>query len=160
MLPSDAESLEIVEEMILGRAGESLVSEALQRHIRTRVTDEGLIIELFDLENAPLFLPDQDKPTQLLQDLMGIIASVAGLVHNGIAIEAHTRARPVVLADNPVWSLSTDRAKQARLMLRNGGLSYTRVRRITGHADRDPVVENRLAVRNNRIKVILLRSDI
>jgi len=32
-----------------------MVSDELQRHIVTRVMDEGLLIELFAIEGAPLF---------------------------------------------------------------------------------------------------------
>ena len=34
-------------------------ADPLLEHIRTRITDEGLIIEVFDIEGSPLF----DGPT-------------------------------------------------------------------------------------------------
>jgi len=153
-----AESLKQVEELLLGRAGESRVSEEMNRHIRTRVTDEGLIIELFDLNEARLFDPGTSEPMPLLEELAGLIASVADLVENGIAVDAHTRARPVVLADSPVWDLSTARANAMRRLLEASGIKRGRLRRVTGHADRKPAVSNPLAIRNNRLEVILLRS--
>jgi len=153
-----AESLKQVEELLLGRAGESRVSEEMNRHIRTRVTDEGLIIELFDLNEARLFDPGTSEPMPLLEELAGLIASVADLVENGIAVDAHTRARPVVLADSPVWDLSTARANAMRRLLEASGIKRGRLRRVTGHADRKPAVSNPLAIRNNRLEVILLKS--
>ena len=154
----EIETLKEVETLLLGRAGESLVSLEMNRHIRTRVTDEGLIIELFDLDGAQLFETDTDKATPLLQELAKLIASVSQLVENGIAVEAHTRARPVVVADSPVWNLSATRANAMRRLLQDGGLGRHRLRRVTGHADREPAVRNPLAIRNNRLEVILLRS--
>jgi len=79
-------------------------------------------------------------------------------VENGIAVDAHTRARPVVLADSPVWDLSTARANAMRRLLEASGIKRGRLRRVTGHADRKPAVSNPLAIRNNRLEVILLRS--
>jgi len=94
----------------------------------------------------------------LLEELAGLIASVADLVENGIAVDAHTRARPVVLADSPVWDLSTARANAMRRLLEASGIKRGRLRRVTGHADRKPAVSNPLAIRNNRLEVILLKS--
>jgi len=155
----DAERFREVEERMLGRAGESAVSDELHRHVRTRVTDEGLIIELFDQGDTPLFRGNSANATPLLEDLAALVASAAALVQNGIAVAGHISARPVVLADNPVWSLSTARANAMRRLLEKSGTETDRLRRVTGHANRKPAVRNPLAERNNRIEVILLRSD-
>jgi chemotaxis protein MotB len=152
-------ALEQLEKMLVGRGGESMVSKEMQRHILTRVTDEGLVIELFDLEDAPLFIEGTDTPTPLLTDLANLLSEVARLVENPIAVEGYTRAEPIVLVVNRVWDLSTSRANRMRLLLQSRGLSSERMHRVTGHADRDLAVENPMAVRNNRLKVILLRSD-
>lgn len=157
---AETEKLKELEEILSGKAGESMVSQETQRHILTRVTDEGLIIELFDLEHARLFETNGDRPTPVLKELARLVASVSVLVENGIAVEGHTAARPVVVANNPVWGLSSARADRMRALLEEAGLEPQRMRRVTGHADREPVVEqNALALRNNRLEVILLRSD-
>ena len=54
---------------------------------------------------------------------------------------------------------STDRAMQMRQLLEAAALDQKRIERVTGHADRKPAVRNPLAVRNNRLEIILLRSD-
>ncbi len=151
--------LEKLDDLLSGRAGESMVSKEMQRHILTRVTDEGLIIELFDLEDAQLFIKGTDTPTPLLKDLADLLSEVGALVSNAIAVEGHTRSEPIVLAINPVWDLSSSRANRMRLLLQAGGLIPQRMRRVTGHADRERVVDNPMAMRNNRLEVILLRSD-
>jgi len=151
--------LKKLEEEFLARAGESTVSKDTLQHIVTRVTDEGLVIELFDLIDRQLFHSDTDKPTELLNDLVVLVASVAKLVTNPVAVEGHTRSKPVVVLDNPVWSLSTARADRVRRMLEKGHLNVKRLHRVTGHADRSPVHNNRMSVRNNRVEIILLRSD-
>lgn len=147
-----------LEAELMGHGGESLVSLEALRHIVTRVTDEGLIIELFANDGMPLFEKGSDRPTLLLRDLARMIARVTDKVTNKVALGAHIRAHPVVLADNPVWELSGARASRMRRLLEGSGMEPERIRRVTGHADRQPAVENPMAIRNNRIEVILLRN--
>lgn len=148
-----------IEEALMGIGGESIVEKDQMKHIVTRVTDEGMIIEIFDLEGLALFEEGSDKPTVVLKDLADVIARVSGLVENDIAIGAHMRAAPVVLADNPVWGLTAERANKMREMLEDRGLARGRFKRQTGHADKSLAVKNPMAVRNNRLEIVLLRSD-
>ncbi|MFU8776215.1 MAG: flagellar motor protein MotB [Roseovarius sp.] len=157
---AEAEAFSMIEAMLTGRNGESMVSDDLLRHIVTRVSDEGLVIEIFDLPDVSLFEVDQATPTRLLQDLTVLLASAANLVINDAALAGHTRAQPVMLVRNPVWDLSAARANQFRLMLEDAGLAAKRMRRITGHADRSPVVFDPMDLRNNRLEMILLRSEV
>ncbi|KIC10345.1 chemotaxis protein MotB [Leisingera sp. ANG-M1] len=147
-----------IEEQLSGRGGESMVSVAMSRHIVTRVTDEGLIIELFATENAPLFEDGEAEPTALFRDLVRMIARVSEGVESNAAIGGHIRSHPVVLARNPVWELSHTRADKTRVLLESGGLAARRIHRVTGHADRKLAVANPMAARNNRIEIILLRE--
>ncbi len=164
--PSDSESgqaeteaLQAVEEMLTGRSGESMVSEQAARHIVTRVTDEGLVIELFDIADDPLFAANGTEPTQVMRDLVQMMVQVFSLVHNDVAISGHVSAQPVVLASNQVWEISAERADVTRELLEAAALQPNRVQRVTGHADRNPVARNPMAIRNNRIELVLLRSD-
>ncbi|MEO0750629.1 MAG: flagellar motor protein MotB [Pseudomonadota bacterium] len=154
-----SEALQQVEDILLGKSGESEVADELLRHIQTRVTDEGLIVELFDLEEARLFTGETAQPTPLLQDLAAVIVEAAALVVNDLAIEGHTHARAVVVANAPVWDITADRANAMRALMKDRGLDRMRVDRVTGHADRRPAVRNPVAIRNNRLEVIFLRSD-
>lgn len=141
-----------------GMGGESLVMENAKQHIVTRITDEGLVIELFDLEDVALFEAGSDTPTQILKDLAALIAGTAKTVTNKIAVGAHVRANPIVLAHSPVWDLSAQRATGMRELLEHSGVLPERIRRVTGHADRAPVVADPMAPRNNRVEIILLRD--
>ena len=155
---SDLEMQQTIEDALSGLSGESMVEPDLKRHIITRVTDEGLVVELFDLDDAPLFMRESDEPTEVLTRLLAVIADVSTLVTSHVAVEAHTRAVPLARKDNPVWGLSTGRATQARQVLSDAGLAPERVHRVTGHADREPAVADPMATRNNRIEVIFLRD--
>ncbi|MFC3612660.1 flagellar motor protein MotB [Lutimaribacter marinistellae] len=147
-----------LEALLQGRGGESLVSDKLLRHIVTRVTDEGLIVELFATEDAPLFEERSDRPTDLMKELARVVARSADIVTNWVAVGGHIRAHPVVLAESPVWELSNRRAERTRLLLESRGLDSSRVRRVTGHADRELADRNPMAARNNRVEVIFLRK--
>ena len=138
-------------ESVKGSNGESMVSRELSRHIITRVTDEGLVVELFDSAGAQLFEAGGAHPSPLLEALVGVIVEVGALVSNGVSVEGHIAAAPVILKENPVWDLSTERANAMRLLLHHAGFGERRVQRMTGHADRDLAVRNPMAVRNNRL---------
>lgn len=157
-----AEELELreVDSMLMARGGESMFSVEMQRHIITRVTDEGLVIELFDIPDAVLFTKDSAEPTPLLGELAQMLVRVFGLVQNDVAIEAHTRSYPVVLKHNPVWELSSERADVMRQLMLKQGLHHNRVKRITGHADKEPASYDPSNLRNNRLEVVLLRKNI
>lgn len=155
---AEEEALRALEEMLLGRGGESALRENELRHVVTRITDEGLVIELFALEGLPLFLRGTEAPTQLLEDLLAVVAQAARTVTNPVALAAHVSADPVVLAESPAWPLSAARADSVRRALGAKGLARERVRRVTGHADRSPVLRDPMAPRNNRVEIILLRE--
>lgn len=154
----DSKTFEEVESKLMGRGGESLVAKEALKHIVTRVTDEGLIIELFAIEGSPLFKANSDTPTNIMRDLTRIVSQAAVDVENGIAVTGHIRAHPVVLAESPVWELSSKRAAVTRRLLENSGTNPQRIQRVTGHADRKTVHENPMAVRNNRVEITLLRT--
>lgn len=158
----DAETaaLQEVEDVLLGRGGESLLSDEALRHVVTRLTDEGLVIEVFALPGAPLWEEGTARPLPVTREILAIVAEVAGLVTNPVALAGHLPARPVVLAQAPgaPWDLSAARANAARAALEAARLDPGRVARVAGHADRAPVVSNPASPRNDRIEVILLRT--
>lgn len=155
----EEEMLSAVETALLAHSGESMTMERLMRHVVTRVTDEGLIVELFDLPDAPLFEGQTALPTEGTRALVAVVAETFGLATNEVAVNGHVRSYPVPLADNPVWSLSSDRAQALRDGLQKAGLAPLRVQRVAGFADRKPVTADPTAPRNNRIELILLRRN-
>lgn len=160
MSPSQAK-LEDLESALLGRGGEALLPDQILRHVVTRLTDEGLVIEFFDLPGYPLFIGETDKPRPTLRQALGMLAKASGIVENGIAVEGHTATKSTLLLENPVWDLSTSRASAVREILEADGVSAERLMRVTGHADRSisPESSEPMSIRNNRIEVIFLRED-
>ncbi len=153
------QSLEEVSKILSAKGGESMTMERLLRHVVTRVTDEGLVIEVFDLQDAPLFEADSDVSTQTLKDIATLMSEVLTITINKVSVDGFTRSYPITLIDNPVWDLSADRAQAMRRLLEDAGMDGRRFARVIGHADRNPVAENQSSVRNNRLEIILLRAD-
>ena len=154
-----AETQRNIEAQMAGMGGESPTMKRALQHVITRVTDEGLIVEIFDLPDDPLFEEETDTPGPVLQDVTAMLAQVFGLVTNDIAVQGHVRSYPITLRDSPVWQLSTSRAQKMRLLLQGAGLPEERIARVTGKADRELSVRNPMSGRNNRIEMILLRQD-
>ncbi|MDX8350353.1 flagellar motor protein MotB [Cognatiyoonia sp. IB215446] len=152
-------ALRDIEAVLLGVGGESLMSEQALRHIVTRLTDEGLVIEIFDLPNATLFPPDSVVPNPVTVEVANILARLFQSVSNEVAVTGHLSAKSVLHVDNPLWELSMGRATQMRLLLEDGGLNPLRIARVSGAGDRNPAVRDATAPRNNRLEIVLLRDD-
>ena len=156
---AEAGAMQEVQDMLFGRGGESTLSNQALRHVVTRVTDEGLVIEIFDLPDEPLFTQNSAVPTPITTEIAGMLARVFEAVENDVAIRGHVRAQSVLAVDNPVWERSTDRAMQMRRLIEAGGFAPQRMARVTGAADRNPAVSDPTGMRNNRLEIILLRQD-
>lgn len=141
------------------RGGESMTMEQALRHIVTKITDEGLVIEIFDLEELPLFEGDSSTPLQITKDIASLLDDVLSITTNKLAVNGHVRSFPITLIDNPVWALSAARAQVMRGLLQEAGIDSEKISRIGGFADRKPMTANPMAIRNNRLEVILLRRD-
>lgn len=152
------EVFESVEARLLGKGGETKVMDNDLQHIVTRLTDEGLVIELFELDGARLFEVGTATPTPLLRDLASLINEAAKTVENDVALEGHVPSQAIVVAEQSTWQMSAARADAMRALLEQTGIVPKRIQRVTGHADREAVVRNPMAVRNNRIEVIFLRE--
>jgi chemotaxis protein MotB len=158
-LAAETEELAEIEEALLARGGESMTMEQLLRHVVTRVSDEGLVIEIHDQPDTPLFNVETAEPTALLRDLTVVVTDVLQVTTNEIAVNGYVHARPIVLANNPVWELSSARAQSLRALMEEAGMATERMQRVTGFADRKPVTSDPTALRNNRVEIVLLRRD-
>lgn len=147
-----------IERSLTGDGGDSMVSELARLHIETRLTDEGLIIEVFSRPGSPIFDPDTEMPQPWLAELAVTMVDLFGTVTNMVAVEAHIAAEPLVRSTASGWQRTTERAQIMRTLLEAGGLDAHRIARVTGHSDREPVVRPPIAPRNDRVEIILLRN--
>ncbi|MCC5984424.1 MAG: chemotaxis protein MotB [Rhodobacteraceae bacterium] len=156
--PSESEPpLETIEALLNDAASADAQGAELLRHLLLRITEDGLQIEVFDLDDSPLFAPGTAEPMPVLQALGGLLAEVLGLVSNPITLDGHVRAHAVVEREDRAWDLSMSRPQTLRQLLEDGGIMAQRFRHVTGHGDRQPVTGNPVSPRNNRV-VLLLRT--
>jgi len=106
--------------MIMAPGGESAIDDGIKKHVVTRLTDEGLILEFYDRPNAELF-DNNSEPSLIMQKLVGMVAKHASLVTNPIAVEAHVNSLPIVLQNRTEWETSLERATRIRQMLERTG---------------------------------------
>ncbi len=159
--PADqAEDLQELESLLLGRSGESDVADDLLSHIVTRVTEEGLVIDVFAKEGRPLFEVGSSEPTEMMHKILTMVSGVLALVSNQVQITGHTDGAPFLSEDYDNWRLSSDRADAVRRDLLENAVEADRIKRIIGEADRNLALPDRPDdPRNRRITLTILRSD-
>jgi chemotaxis protein MotB len=158
VIAAEKQNLSQVKSALTGRGGESMTMQRLLKHVVTKVTDEGLVVELFDLPDEPLFVGESAEPSDQTLKIASLLAEVMALAENQIAVNGYVRTLPITLKNNPNWELSAARAQVMRQMLEADKTPADRIERISGYADRKPATQDPTAVRNNRIEVILLRK--
>ncbi|MEL6233812.1 MAG: flagellar motor protein MotB [Pseudomonadota bacterium] len=147
-----------IENLLKGNTGESTIADPLIEHITTRVTDEGLIIEIFDRDGPPLFAPGTAEPSLKLAAILELVAEIGGLITNAVAVETHTDALPFAGPGYDNWDLSTDRGHAARRILL-AGIDVARFRRVTGKGPSELAVpDDPFAPQNRRLLVTFLRT--
>jgi chemotaxis protein MotB len=152
-----------IEQTLTGGSGDAVEADPLLKHIATRVTDEGLIIEVFDVPGSPLFQGPTLKHNQILERLLAMIGRVLSHVGNPIAVAGHlatgdTGGGGAVGPVADPWTLSSDRAQLVRRLLADAGVVDARMKRVTGLADREPITDAPTDARNRRLEITLLRD--
>ena len=152
------ELLEELNATLVGGGGESTLLENALKHVVSRISDEGVVIEIFDLPESTLF-DGRGRANPVLEVLATRIAEVATGTENRLAIKSHVRTEPVVRANNDPWRSSMQNSLMMRSKLTLAGIDTKRFDRITGNADTHHVLPDPLAVRNNRIEIVFLLQD-
>ena len=131
----------------------------LARQMLVDQTPEGLRIQLVDAERQPMFALGGAAPNDRARALLARVAQAAGRLPNPVAIAGHTDATPFRGGgERTNWDLSAERANVTRRLLVEAGLSESRIRSVSGHADRDPLLPDQpAAAANRRVSITLLR---
>jgi chemotaxis protein MotB len=157
---SEAETQAIAENLQSLKTALDEQSQQLSEHLMIKMSPDGIVLELVDSESTPLFPVGRSEPSDLLIELLGVVADSFGTFQNDIKIVGHTdnrRYRNDAIYDN--WNLSADRANAARRLLLRSGIDPARVREVTGKADTDPLIkDNPSAAQNRRISITILTN--
>ena len=131
----------------------------LAKQLAIDITPEGLRIQLLDADRTPMFSTGSSLLNDRARAVLAKITPVLLKMPESITIAGHTDSAPYRGSDKTNWDLSADRANATRRLLVDAGLPETRVRSVTGNADRDPLITNDpLASANRRISIVLLRD--
>lgn len=153
----DAEQIDAKLES-LNRSLQDVNAELLQ-HIQFKKDNDGLVIELIDTDDDPLFEFGNAKPSTLLGEILQIVTAGMGDVKNGIKIVGHTDSASF---PNPErysnWELSTDRANTARRLMLAYGIDSNQIQEVSGKASTQPLSTDPRAAQNRRISITLLKA--
>ena len=131
----------------------------LAKQLAIDITPEGMRIQLLDADRTPMFSTGSSLLNERARAVLAKIAPVLLKMPESITIAGHTDSAPYRGSDKTNWDLSADRANATRRLLVDAGLPETRVRSVTGNADRDPLITtDPMAAANRRIAIVLLRD--
>jgi len=127
--------------------------------VRIDLTPEGLDINIFDRSQKPIFNPGTSNFTEYGAWVFSTLAwEVSRYTTFRIELEGHTESKKEngsVARDG--WDLSTDRANAARRILVQNGVLDKQISKISGFADRVPMVGYSPTDEINRRVTVLLR---
>jgi chemotaxis protein MotB len=132
----------------------------LGRQLLVEQVPEGLRIQLLDAERQPMFALGGAAPNERSRQLIARVAQVAARLPNAVAISGHTDATPFRGGgERSNWDLSAERANATRRLLAEAGLPDSRIRSVTGNAERDLLLPDQPnAAANRRVSITLLRE--
>jgi chemotaxis protein MotB len=131
----------------------------LAKQLAIDMTPEGLRIQIMDEIRQPMFASGSAAPNDRARLLLQKVVPVLLKLPQSISIAGHTDAAPFPGPGRTNWELSAERANATRRLLVDGGFPEGRVRSVTGHADRDPLLPaDPLAAANRRIAIVVLRE--
>ncbi|MDR3533588.1 MAG: flagellar motor protein MotB [Rhodopila sp.] len=131
----------------------------LAKQLAIDMTPDGLRIQIIDEVKLPMFPTGSSTPNERARLLMQKVVPVLMKLRQPISIAGHTDAAPFPGPGRTNWELSSERANATRRLLVDDGLPEARIRSVTGHADRDPLLPaDPYAAANRRIAILVLRE--
>lgn len=136
--------------------------QQLRDQLRFTMTPEGLVIQLLDTEQKPMFRRGSDEVEAEMAKLLRAIAPLLNELPNSLMISGHTDSYqyPGQQRGYSNWELSTDRANASRRELMAGGLAQEKLKRVSGMADQVPLPGLEPEdPRNRRIELLVMNGN-
>ncbi len=144
---------ELKEELVKALTG---VPGKLSEGIVVTPSEGGMLVTISDQAGTPMFDLGSAVPRRETILAMEKVAAVLKEKAGSIVIRGHTDSRPYRGGNSDNWTLSMDRAHAAYFMLLRGGLDDTRVKQLSGFADRRPqVMDDPEDGANRRIEILI-----
>lgn len=130
-----------------------------QSNLRLSLTEDGLLIQIIDSQERPMFKVGSKVLEPYLNDILHALVPVLNALPNHISLTGHTDSLPYATGDLGYsnWELSADRANALRRALISNGMAGDKFLRVIGTAD-TMSVENTQADNpiNRRISILVL----
>ncbi len=139
------------------QAAVSISLPEVKDQIYVDVTDAGVRIQLVYDEKSPMFAKGSPELTASGRKALQIIGEQLKPLPNKVVVEGHTDSVNYSGGRYTNWELSTQRASSARVALEQGGLSESRLARVSGYAATQPLFPaDPTDARNRRISVLVM----
>ncbi|RPI78725.1 MAG: chemotaxis protein [Desulfobacteraceae bacterium] len=147
-----------LQERLQNDIGQKLGEEA-GAQVKVEMFEGGLRIQLMDTEGSPMFHVGSSTLTSKAKEILKVITEQVKGFTGKTAIEGHTDARAYPSEEYTNWELSTERALAARKEMGRNGLNISRLIRVAGFADTEPLIkDDPYDLRNRRISILLFSS--
>ncbi len=130
-----------------------------KQNLKIDQTQEGLRIQITDLEGMSMFELGSSNLRPDVQPLLAKLTDIITKVDNKIAVIGHTDSK-AYKGVRTNWDLSAERANASRQFLTTRGLPDDRVYRVEGRADKEHFDKDPDSPKNRRISIILLKKSI
>ena len=131
----------------------------LAKQLSIDMTPDGLRIQIMDEIKLPMFTSGSAAPNDRARALIQKVVPILRKLPEPISIAGHTDSTPYAGNGKTNWELSAERANTTRRLMTEAGLEDSRIRSVTGHADRDPLLPaDPTAAANRRIAILVLRQ--
>ena len=134
----------------------------LAKHVHVSVTEDGLLITIFDGGRDTVFDSSSSELKPKLIELLEFLAPVLGRLDNQIQLHGHTDARSFPKGSNRSnWTLSFERADAARAVLERSGLRKGQVAGVFAHGDSALLnTKEPFAPENRRLAILAVRRGL
>ena len=158
----DRERLKALEAKIDALITENPRLNEYKSQIRIEITPDGLLIQIIDDQNRPMFDSGSAMVKPYMRDILREIGAALGGVENRLSLAGHTDAVPYGNSDRGYsnWELSADRANASRRELVAAGMADAKLSRVVGLAASDLLEpDNPRAPANRRITITILTRE-
>jgi len=134
----------------------------LKSDVQFKLIDSGLLIQLTDSQERPMFMVGSKNPEAYLVDILRGIVPFLNSLSQRLILTGHTDSLPFAHGERGYsnWELSTDRANAVRQVLIASGLHDDKILQIIGVANNLAIDANQPEKANNRrITILILAGE-
>ncbi len=158
----DAKRMAALQAKIEGMIANSPKLSEYRSQIRMEVTPDGLLIQIVDDQNRPMFDSGSAVVKTYMHDILREIGSALNGIENRVSLAGHTDATPYGggVRGYSNWELSVDRANASRRELVAAGLPDEQLARVAGFAATNLLEEaNPRSPANRRISITIMTRE-